>query len=164
MNNGSFVITLPSNVKNDYKNAANSFRTLLPYNINLNGEWEVALCELSLPISHYNIGNGSEQDRQLVFQVKKEGEIVLLVVTISAGHYASLNELISEINREITQVLTEPYSCNFVIDSITQRCMILLDDSAELSLAFLGRELAYVLGFPVGTTLNFSISGLIIIF
>ena len=148
MQASSFHITLPSNVKNDYNNWSNSFRTTLPYQISLTGEWEVGLSEIFLPVSHYNVGNGSERDRQIGLFVR-DGEVPGFVgVTVSAGNYPSITELTQEINREIQTVLKPPNSCTFYVDSITRRTLIVLTNTPTLSLVFLGAELAYILGFP----------------
>ena len=137
----NFHITLPSNVKSDYNNTSNSYRTTLPHKLDLDGDWEVGVSEIFLPVSHYNIGNGSDRDRQIYFRIK---DLVLVGVTISAGNYPTIDELIKEINRELQTIIKPPYSCTFYVDEITRHTLIVM---SGVSLAHIGTELSYVLGF-----------------
>ena len=158
MNNSSFVITLPSNVINDYHNRSNCYRTNLPCDINLSGDWEVAVGELFLTVSQFNVDNGTLRDRQIIFKNKNgDGNIAFLVITISAGHYSTLADLISEINREVQEVI--PDTCKFSIDSITQRSIISLNNTSNLTLFYIGKEIAYILGFELETEILFSAKG-----
>ena len=142
----NFHITLPSNVKSDYGNTSSSYRTTLPYKLDLTGDWEVGVSEVFLPVSHYNIGNGNDRDRQIYFRIP---DLVLVGVTISAGNYSTIGDLIKEINRELQTVLKPPYSCKFHLDDITRHTLIVMSKKPGFSLAHLGTELSYVLGFPL---------------
>ena len=55
-----FHLTLPSNSSVDYypENTVARFTTKLPNNIDLDGEWEVALSETSVPLRVYNVMEG----------------------------------------------------------------------------------------------------------
>ena len=52
-----FFITLPSNVKSitSEPNTIANYITKLPQRIILNGKWQVALVEISYPLTWYNI-------------------------------------------------------------------------------------------------------------
>ena len=55
-----FHLTLPSNSSVDYypENTVARFTTKLPNNIDLDGEWEVAVSEISVPSRVYNMMEG----------------------------------------------------------------------------------------------------------
>ena len=56
----SFTVELVSNASFDCypNNTLSSFANFLPEQINLDGEWEVAITELSYPSLHQNITEG----------------------------------------------------------------------------------------------------------
>ena len=151
MEDSSFHVTLPSNSRSNYKNTASSFRITLPRRLELSGQWEVGVSEVFIPITHYNLGNSDEKGRQILFQLHWAGKINLIGVTISAGNYPTIEKLIAEINRELANILKEPYSCKFFVDEVTRHTLIETSKTAEFLLIYLGRELAYILGFPLTT-------------
>ena len=55
MFNSEFQVTLASNVLSDAKNSPNSFETKLARPVDLNGDWEVALIDITFPHEWYNI-------------------------------------------------------------------------------------------------------------
>ena len=90
---GEFYVTLPSNSSMDYypDNTLSDFTTKLFKPINLSGEYEVALTEISFPHSFYNLtepfnrvlysGNGSQRNIREIF--------------VPPGYYHDLAELFS---------------------------------------------------------------------
>jgi len=52
-----FYLTLASNTR-VVSNTSSAFRVPLPYNISLDGPWQVGLAEIQYPRSWHNIGNG----------------------------------------------------------------------------------------------------------
>ena len=53
MFNSEFQVTLASNVLSDAKNSPNSFETKLARPVDLNGDWEVALIDITFPHEWY---------------------------------------------------------------------------------------------------------------
>ena len=55
-----FHLTLPSNSSVEYypENTVTRFTTKLPNNIDVDGEWKVALSEISVPSRVYNVMEG----------------------------------------------------------------------------------------------------------
>ena len=93
MQDGQFYITLPSNTiasggsysKDDggllngdavleftKPNEQSDYRVRLPYKVVLDGNWEVALCELQYPHSWYNIDGGTESSSILITMRSQE--------------------------------------------------------------------------------------------
>lgn len=85
----NFYVTLPSNSRPE--NKTSDFIVHLPHKIQLDGDWEVALVEVSYPYSWNNISTG--QNRILVTLV--DGSIIR--VYVPTGHYNVIGELLNAI-------------------------------------------------------------------
>jgi len=85
-----FYLTLPSNSSMNYyaQNAVAQYTTKLNSLIELDGEWEVGLTEISFPFEIENVG-----ERECYFITSQSGSNSFLKVTIPAGHYQGLNDL-----------------------------------------------------------------------
>ncbi|GBM05503.1 hypothetical protein AVEN_94786-1 [Araneus ventricosus] len=70
-----FYITLPSNTNMDYfpNNTQSSYRTKLSSPLILRGEWEIALCEICIPRSWFNIG---EHNNANVISMSREEKTI----------------------------------------------------------------------------------------
>lgn len=128
MADDEFYVTLPSNSSFDYypNNTLNDFTTKLFKPIDLAGEWEVALTEISFPHSFYNIvepfnvvgysGDGSEAN--------------LGSVTIPPGYYDDLDELFSYIQGKMDEL--GKANIRLLLNSNTQKVKIKLKNRASV--------------------------------
>lgn len=89
-----FYVTLPSNSSMDYypNNTAAQFSTKLPHAIELDGDWEVGLTEISCPIEFCNIVRN-----QCIVSIRNGDDVKTLPV--KPGQYESMKALVDEINR-----------------------------------------------------------------
>lgn len=152
MTENFFYVVLPSNVKNGYQNKANSFRIRLPNQIDLTGgNWEVGLSELIYPLSAYNIGNSTPQDRCIAFEI----DGTLLYTVLDKGFYKTIDVLLEKLNELISLSLPKEHSALFEFDRTSYKTQLTVSKGVQLK--FLGSELSYCLGFPFQTnTIQFS--------
>ena len=87
-------MTLPSNAQEG--NKTSDFAVRLPHNIQLDGQWEVALVEISYPYSWNNVSTG--QNRFTVTLVNGTA----VHVYVPQGHYSEIAELLNGITYGIT--------------------------------------------------------------
>lgn len=94
-----FYLTLPSNSSGDIfsNNTQSEYRTKLSSQRILEGQWEVALCEIRYPCTWYNIPRD-----HLWFQFKGAEEQELQRYTISNRYYHSIEELIEAIQKALS--------------------------------------------------------------
>src|SRR5437867_474299 len=97
MNSQQFYLTLPSNSKET--NTAASFITTLPTQIQLDGNWECALCELVYPNTWYNVMPDDTQNMIQFFDVKNSTRQKL---KIYHACYEKINDLIKTINDSLS--------------------------------------------------------------
>jgi len=83
-------MTLPSNSSMDYypENTVARYTTKLNTRIELEGEWEVGLAEISFPFEIENVLEG-----ECYFYISETGVDVSMKITLPAGHYRGLSEL-----------------------------------------------------------------------
>lgn len=135
-----FYVTLPSNSSMDYypSNTLSDFTTKLFKPIDLPGEWEVALTEISFPLSFYNIdepfneisysGNGSRDN--------------VRTISIPPGYYNDLDELFVTM-RELMDDLGKA-NIKLTLNKNTQKTKVRLKNRAFIQFQ---AELAAMLGF-----------------
>ncbi len=102
-----FYLTLPSNTPGQgLLNTTSTFTTILPRNINLDGQWKVALVELQYPFTWSNIRHGKIQIR---LKRGVNGKVVVkqVWVHIMQNHYHSIDALLKHINGKIEDALVE---------------------------------------------------------
>ena len=102
MEQNSFYLTLPSNVLSSPTNTLANYFTILPHRITVNGDWRVALTEISYTKSWYNIIEDEIfycYNRQFIAFNGKDGKIVQL----SKGYYEDEETLVSEINKKFQE-------------------------------------------------------------
>jgi len=110
-----FYMILPSNSSMQFypNNTLTNYKTRLQIPIELAGDWEVALAEISFPLSWFTIssefgkftfscnspalGNGEPSRRNFELQVP-------------AGYYKSVREITQQMNSLITRAMNKPYS------------------------------------------------------
>jgi len=85
-----FYLTLPSNSSMDYypQNTVAQYTTKLNSLIELDGEWEVGLTEISFPFEIENVLEG-----ECYFNISQRGSNASIKVIIPAGHYKGLDDL-----------------------------------------------------------------------
>jgi len=85
-----FYLTLPSNSSMDYypQNTVAQYTSKLSNLIELDGDWEVGLTEVSFPFEIENVLEG-----ECYFIISQRGSNSSLKVTIPAGHYKGLDDL-----------------------------------------------------------------------
>jgi hypothetical protein len=90
-----FYMNLPSNasLKTYPKNTLASYTTHLPSTVQLNGQWEVALVEVSYPRTWYNITAG-----QCYATIHDKRDNTATDVHIPEGYYHNVEEILSILN------------------------------------------------------------------
>ena len=107
--NQQFYLTIPSNT--DAANLTGDFKVRLPYTINLPGDWECALVEITYPYSWDNLRPTSEQPglAQNTIDVNlANGEWVVL--TVPPGQYDEPKDIVRGLQEAIDgtgTILTE---------------------------------------------------------
>jgi len=91
-----FYLTLPSNSSVDYypQNTVAQYTTKLNSLIELDGDWEVGLTEISFPFEIENV-----LEEECYFNISQRGSShTFMRVTLPAGHYKGLEKLVSQID------------------------------------------------------------------
>ena len=94
----SFTVELVSNSSFDCypNNTLSSFTNFLPQQISLDGEWEVAITELSYPSLYQNRTEGNFYLDEATPDTKPSD-----YYTLDPGLYPSISEIVNEMNRKI---------------------------------------------------------------
>jgi len=146
-----FHVTLPSNSSMDYypENTVARFTTKLPNNINLEGEWEVGLSEISVPSHVHNVIEG------LCYYDIYLADTFIRRINPTPGQYRRFRELLNDLHRaqreQIPLQSHEPLLIEFSYES----------DSGKIKMTFLGSaprrvqvefspDLARLLGYDQG--------------
>ena len=142
-----FYLYLPSNTGDYVDNTLSCFKVKLPYKIDLDGEWEVALVELGYQITWLNIS--TEEEGLVTFVFKDDNEE--RSKSIPFNNYTSIDGLCDAINYTFDHTLSssgQRSGYNFRYNSVRHR-VILESDSGQpnLSLLKLSKKLQYMLGF-----------------
>ena len=143
-----FTIELVSNVSfNCYpKNSLSSFTKFLPEQINLKGEWKVALSEISFSSLYQNVteekytfadGRESSEEKRNIVPMKLE-----------PGLYPSIVDIIVAMNNKIRQRLgAQVFEYNGIyvsVDKITQKVVVNLPENQ--SVFVIGADLSHTFG------------------
>ena len=101
-----FYVTLPSNSNPETfpNNTPSDYTVMLSSNIELDGPFEVALADMSIPQTWFNLGTESKgADDKDVLSIKLFHTTLFnsQVIYIPPGHYPSLSFLVTEINHLI---------------------------------------------------------------
>ena len=136
------TIELVSNASGEIfpNNTISSFTNFLPEQVNLKGQWEVAISELSYPSLYPNITEG-------IFKVFKE-ELSKSVSTynLEPGLYTSITDIVEAMNTLIQGRNNPNETCITVkVSRRTQEVVIMLANDTS-GLAFCGTELGHIFG------------------
>ena len=140
----SFTVELVSNASFDcyLNNTLSSFTDFLPEQINLEGEWEVAITELSYPSLYQNITDGKFFSLDAATPDTKPSDYY----TIDAGLYPSISDIVNEMNKQIQE--REKYEktpIKLKVNRITQRISLSLPNENSLLVIF-STDLCHVFG------------------
>lgn len=134
----SLIIEVVSNASPDVypNNTMASFTNFLPDQIELDGEWEVGLLEISYPAMYYNITNG-----KFFYQYDSKTEILYL----QPGMYSYFEEIILSMNQLIRSNFNNAPSIDYKVDRTTGKVTITLARNTSLVLA--SNDLTCIFGF-----------------
>ena len=140
----SFTVELVSNASFDCfpNNTLNSFTNFSPEQINLEGEWEVAITELSYPSLYQKITEGKFFYLDATTSDTKPFDYY----TIDAGLYPSISDIVNEMNKKIQE--REKYEktpIKLKVNRITQRTSLSLPNENSLLVIF-STDLCHVYG------------------
>jgi hypothetical protein len=127
-------VILPSNIISQdqtFINKTSHFKALIPKELNLNSEWEVALVEVIIPYTWYNTGVNW-------ISYKKEDNVI--TKNIKGGYYKTALDLCNL----IMETIPSWFEGNVYFDKIRQKGVIELGENEGVSMS---DELAKLLGF-----------------
>ncbi len=135
-----FYVTLPSNSSFAYypNNTLNDFTTKLFKPIDLPGEWEVALTEISFPLTYYNI---VEPFNEIRYSGDGSAD-TLKTIELPPGYYHDLEELFVIVHDRMDDL--GKANIKMVLNKNTQKVRVRLKNNAFIVLQ---PELAAMLGF-----------------
>jgi len=144
----SFHLTIPFNSSVDYypENSVARFTTKLPNNIDLDGEWEIALSEISVPSRVYNVIEG------LCYYDIYLSDIFARRINPTPGQYRRMCEMIVELHRaqkeQIPLQTHEPLLLEFSYDSVSGKVKMayLANAPRRVQIEF-SQDLARLLGY-----------------
>ena len=140
----SFTVELVSNASFDCypNNTLSSFTNFLPEQINLEGEWEVAITELSYPSLYQNITEGKFFYLDEATPNTKPSDYY----TLDPGLYPSISDIVNEMNKKVQE--REKYEKTPIrlhVNKITQRISLSLPNENSLLVIF-STDLCHVFG------------------
>ena len=140
----SFTVELVSNASFDCypNNTLSSFTNFLPEQINLDGEWEVAITELSYPSLYQTITEGKFFYLDEATPDTKPSDYY----TLDPGLYPSISDIVNEMNRKIQERKKyEKTPIKLHVNKITQRISLSLPNQNSL-LCIFSADLCHVFG------------------
>ena len=142
----SFTIELVSNASGELfpDNTLSSFTNFLPEQLNLEGQWEVAISEISYPSMYQNITEGKFKffDEKLSKSTS--------TYNLEPGLYTSITDIVEAMNRLIQERNNHNETCITVkVSRKTQKVVILLANDSS-GLAFCSADLGHIFGNNVG--------------
>ena len=150
-----FTIELVSNASAQLfpDNTLSSFTNFLPEQLNLDGQWEVAISEISHSSMYQNVTEGEFMffDKKL----SKSSELYYL----EPGLYPSITDIVEAMNILIQERHNHSENCIKVkVSQKTQKVEICLANEAS-GLAFFSTDLGHILGSNVGNEFGVMLRG-----
>ena len=152
----NFIVELVSNASSSIypDNTLASFTNFLPEQLYLDGDWEVALLEITYPALYNNITEGkfwyvpqrSTSKKSNNEETREALNESYETVTILPGMYLSLDEIFQSMNDALRLRNRQSVELKWKVDSITRHCEIeLASDKSQL--VFASQDLCSILGF-----------------
>ena len=144
----NFIIELVSNASTGIypKNTISSFTNFLPEQINLHGDWEVALLEVAYPNLFHNISDGR-------FRYKANAsDRDLSIMEIPPGLYHSLDDILAAM-RDVARLQDKTINFQWSVNHRTQIVEIKLPNQ-NAGLNIISPDIAHILGFPMSVLLT----------
>ena len=142
----SFTIELVSNASGELfsGNTLSSFTNVLPEQVNLEGQWEVAISEICYPSMYQNRTEG-----KFKFSDKKLSKSTS-TYSIEPGLYISITDIVETMNTLIQERNNHNETCITVkVSCRTQKIVIMLASDSS-GLAFCSTDLGHIFGNNVG--------------
>ena len=146
----SYTIELVSNASGELfpDNTLSSFTNFLPQQVNLEGQWEVAISEISYPSMYQNITE--ENFKFFDEKVSKSTS----TYNLEPGLYTSITDIVEAMNTLIQERNNHNETCITVkVSRRTQKVVIMLANDTS-GLAFCSTDLGYIFGNNVGNQLG----------
>ena len=146
----SFTIELVSNASGEFfpDNTLSSFTNFLPEQLNLEGQWQVAISEIFYPSMYQNITEGKFKyfDEKLSKSTS--------TYNLEPGLYTSITDIVEAMNRLIQERNNHNETCITVkVSRRTQKEVIMLANDTS-GLAFCSTDLGHIFGNNVGNELR----------
>ena len=147
----SFTIELVSNASGELfrDNTLSSFTNFSPEQINLEGQWEVAISEISYPSMYQNITEGKFKffDKKLPKSTS--------TYSIEPGIYTSITDIVEAMNTLIQERNNHNETCITVkVSRRSQKVVIMLANYSS-GLAFCSTDLGHIFGNNVGNEFEY---------
>ena len=125
-------------------NTLSSFTNFLPEQLNLEGQWEVAISEISYPLMYQNITEGKFK----FFEEKLSKSTS--TYNLEPGLYTSITDIVEAMNRLIQERNNHNETCITVKVSRKTRKVVILLANDSSGLAFCSTDLGHIFGNNVG--------------
>ena len=152
-----FYVTLPSNSRSFPNNTLDDFRVLLPRQIRLTENWEVALAEITYPHTWHNIRGNN-------FFVLLELETYgTMRINLPPNYYASVDEVCATLNQHVSDWLSaaeadlkiqsiQDYKIEFNYDADKRKVLLTFVKPELFHHVAFSQYLGHVLGFEIFDT------------
>ena len=142
----SFTIELVSNASGDFftDNTLSSFTNFLPEQVNLEGQWEVAISEISYPSMYQNITEG-----KFKFSNKKLSKS-RSTYSIEPGLYTSITDIVEVMNTLTQERNNHNETCKTVKVSLRTKKVVIMLANDSSGLAFCSTDFSHIFGNNVG--------------
>ena len=151
----SFTVELVSNTSGELfpDNTLSSFTNFLPEQLNLEGQWEVAVSEISYPSMYQNITEG-----YFKFFDEKLSKTTS-TYNLEPGLYTSITDFVGAMNRLVQERNNHNETCITVkVSRRTQKVVIMLANDTS-GLAFCSTDLGHIFGNNVGNEFGVLMKG-----
>ena len=147
----SFTIELISKASGELfpNNTLSFFTTFLPEQVNLEGQWEVAISDISCPSMYQNITEGKFK----LFDEKLSKSTT--TYKIEPGLYTTITDIVETMNTPIQERNNHKETCITVkVCRRTQKVVIMLANDTS-GLAFCSTDLGHIFGNNVGNEFGY---------